>query len=282
MTNDDEMMRLLTQGMDTIFVTAQYNGVSYQIPACRKSPDEHFRISHRTLLHFYQKVRRKFRDVKICMEPAWKKCEVGYCIAACTVETKDGKSDLYFGENRVSTFTSTVDSNNPFQVAVNRAMDKAIFYEIFGLPSRFFDNEGNPVISKDIDSYQKEEEALGNNAQMTNQQPAQTVKQQPAPNGSNAAANTAAPVPQGNAPAGSNAPDQASLEKEFAELGAYTIPLRSSDGTTGNTPLKDVKVKILEYFSKELSGKEGPMEKERKEKIDRFLELQAALRKKPA
>lgn len=282
MTNHEEMMRLLTQGMDTMLIDAQYNNVHYQLPACRRRTDECFRISHKTLLYFYQIVRKRFKDVKICMEPAWKKCEVGYCIAACTVETKDGKSDLYFGENRVSTFTSSVDMNNPFQIAVNRAMDKAILYEIFGLPSRFFDNNGNPDLSKDSDNY-KEEDGPANNTQTSNQpQAAQTAKQQPAPIGSNAAANTATPVPQGNASAGSNAPDQAALEKEFAELGAYTIPLRSSDGTTGNTPLKDVKVKILEYFSKELSGKEGAMEKERKEKIDRFLELQSALRKKPA
>ena len=90
-TNDEEMIRLLTQGLDTVMVNVRYKNHTFQIPACRKNSNESYRISHRTLLYFYQKLRRECRDVKICMKPEWKKCEVNYSIAACTVVTQDGK-----------------------------------------------------------------------------------------------------------------------------------------------------------------------------------------------
>ena len=148
---DNEMLALLTKGMETVYLNASYKNASYQIPACRKSPNENYRVSHSTLLYFYRKLKRQFNDVRIVMHPEWKYYSLGYSVAACSVVTKDGESDLYFGENRVTTFSARVDADNPFQIAVNRAMDKAIYYEIFGLPSRYFDSDGFPVLSSDSD-----------------------------------------------------------------------------------------------------------------------------------
>lgn len=134
-TSDEEMIRLLTQGLDTVMVNVRYKNHTFQIPACRKNSNESYRISHRTLLYFYQKLRRECRDVKICMKPEWKKCEVNYSIAACTVVTQDGESDLYFGENKQTPISTGVNSNSPFQIAVNRAMDKAFFMKFLDYPA---------------------------------------------------------------------------------------------------------------------------------------------------
>lgn len=268
---DEEMVRLLTQDMDTVFINASYRGLSLQIPACRKKTSENYRISHRTLLYFYQKVRRECRDVKIVMEPVWRKCEVGYCIAACTVETKDGKSDLYFGENRVTSFSSSVDTTSPFQIAVNRAMDKAIFYEIFNLPSRFYDGNGNPVLDTDIDVVRTD-----------NGQANVDAAQAAAPQGPAQQPQATPSVQQDNAPTGQAQGNQQTdrmdaLQKEFEELGKFTLSLRRSDGSSGDSPLSSLSDKVLSFLSQSLSKSTKDVEMERKAKIDRYLELRGKL-----
>ena len=310
-TNDDEMIRLLTQGLDTVMVNVRYKNHAFQIPACRKNPNESYRISHRTLLYFYQKLRRECRDVKICMKPEWKKCEVNYSIAACTVVTQDGESDLYFGENRVTTFSSGVDSNSPFQIAVNRAMDKAIFYEIFGLPSRYFDNDGNSILFTDIDSVQNGDEFCkpsSGTSQTTSQPPqgqqspavqqAQTLVQprqvQPPVNNQHPAQAQQASAPQGQQDnvggqkdksgntSGSNSSAQQThnrkaLEKEFLELGEYELQVKKPDGQYGNISLKNMNDKLLTSFSEALKKSSDKASRERQKKLERFRELRDML-----
>ena len=313
-TSDEEMIRLLTQGLDTVMVNVRYKNHTFQIPACRKNSNESYRISHRTLLYFYQKLRRECRDVKICMKPEWKKCEVNYSIAACTVVTQDGESDLYFGENKQTPISTGVNSNSPFQIAVNRAMDKAIFYEIFGLPSRYFDNDGNSILFTDIDNVQKGDEysepspSASQPVQHVVSQP--TQRQQPVNNqtdeqsqqGTQTKGSDSAPKGQRNAEDNKEAktgsssgtrpsaqptdgrggtekrnPDRKVLEKEFLELGEFELQVKKPDGQYGNISLKNMNDKLLASFSEALKKSSDKVSRERQKKPERFRELRDML-----
>ena len=74
---DNEMLALLTKGMDTVYLNASYKNASYQIPACRKSPNENYRVSHSTLLYFYRKLKMQDKEVRIVVHPKWQYYSLG-------------------------------------------------------------------------------------------------------------------------------------------------------------------------------------------------------------
>lgn len=255
--DDSIMIELLTKGMDTIMVPASYKGTEFQIPACRRNPGEHYRISHSTLLFFYRRMKRTYKDVQVQMRSEWNHISVGYCIAACNVVTKEGVSDLYFGENRVTTFSSRADADNPFQIAVNRAMDKAIFYEIFGLPSRYFSPDGMPVLSYDEDMTLSQGDADIEQSENTggqNQAPQPTVKE-------------SSSQMSRQDPAGLNSIE----EEEMSQLGKVKVPVYK-DGIKKEMPLSNMSDKLLAYFSQNIqSEKDAGLKKQ----IERLIALRA-------
>ena len=272
---DNEMLALLTKGMETVYLNAAYKNASYQIPACRKSPNENYRVSHSTLLYFYRKLKRQFNDVRIVMHPEWKYYSLGYSVAACSVVTKDGESDLYFGENRVTTFSARVDADNPFQIAVNRAMDKAIYYEIFGLPSRYFDSDGFPVLSSDSDDMVQPASEAQNDKEVSSdaavQQPSAPAQpQQPSQPAKQAQEKAAQEKLAGQNPG----KDPGNGERqEFDELSVYEVKVRK-EGKECLVPLKDLSDKVLRYLVDNCT----PEYEESKKKMVRYLELKKKLK----
>lgn len=142
----EKMLALLTRGLDTIMITGTFKGKDYLIPACRRNDNEHYRISHSTLLYFYRLAKKANRDLCIRVSNEIFSANRAYCIAACSVHTAEGDSDLYIGENAIDGYESVAEKFSPYQIALNRAEDKAIYTEVFGLQSRFYDSNGDPVL----------------------------------------------------------------------------------------------------------------------------------------
>lgn len=246
---DSNMIELLTKGMDTVMVPAKYKGSEFQIPACRLNCNDNYRISHATLLYFYRNLKRQYKDVCIQMKSEWNYVSVGYCIAACTVMTKDGESDLYFGENRVTTFSSSADTNNPFQIAVNRAMDKAIYYEIFGLPSRYFSSDGIPVLSGDADEPMAGQEDTQPGIETAAQKgpaPVQEAGTENTKSQQYPAAVTGS-AQQGPFPTPSAKGLNSVEEAEYEKLGKIVMKLQQNNGSLKEMTLSEMKDKLLNY-----------------------------------
>lgn len=241
--DENEMLALLTRGMDTRMVPVKFRKSEYQLPACRRGEEDNFRISHATLQFYFRKVKKEYLDIKLEMKKDYSYISLGYCIAACTLITKDGESDIYFGENRVSAVSSGADRDAPFQIAVNRAQDKVIYREIFGLESRYFTPDGKPVLYDDFLSQQD------NNAE--------TEENNSAVNCSNANGNGI----------GEKIFDNKEISKELQQLGQIKLRL-NKDGKMGEYCLRDLSDKLLLYFT---TAKETELSI--KKQICRFLEL---------
>lgn len=236
--NDDLMLTLLTHGSETIYIPAVFRGKTYQIPACRKSEEEDFRISHNTLMYFYRKIKEEHRDVRVMIRPEFSYISVGYCIAAALIQTKEGDSDVYFGENRVTVSSKLTDKDSPFQIAVNRAEDKAISTEVFGLVSRYFDKNGTPVIF-------------------------QTGEPIPVSDASNNASQS--PVSSGDVAAQGSGLNSVEL-KEYEKLGNIEVKV-NSNGKKEVRIIRDMGDKLLEYFATNSADEQF------KKNVSRFLEL---------
>jgi len=218
----DKFLELIVNGSEYIDVKAEFLGEKYVLPACRRE-DGVYRIPHKALEYMFKCIRDKHVDVRMCMDKEFLYISPTYCVAGCHLETQDGESEPHFGEIKVQMSSNEAEKNSPFNIAINRARDKVILKEVFGLYTRNYDAEGNPVL------YENETE-------------------------------------EPEAPA-LNSVEQ----KEFEELGAHTVPIRKSDGSTVNATLSAMPDNLLQYIA--ASADPTGIMAEHKQKAARYYEL---------
>ncbi len=205
----ESIIELLTKGLETINIPAQFNNqfnnLVFEIPACRVNGDPYFRITHNVLMYFYHVIQKKFPAVKLQMDENFSYISPSYCVAACYVEINGEKCDLHFGENKVTMASNDAEKQSPFNIAVNRAQDKAILKDLLGLATRIYHEDGTPILYR----YDEEEPA------------------------------------EAQAPKGLNSVE----EDELRQLSELIIPVKTSDGKSGNLRVKDMPDALLKFIA---------------------------------
>lgn len=141
----EEILRLLTEGMEYILIPCRYQELSFELPACRSDEGAYYRIPHKALLYFYREVQKKY-NIHIKIDKDVTLMTQGYCVAGCYLQTENDVSDIHIGENKISFASTDAERTSPFCIAMNRAQDKVITKEVFGLLSRIYRADGTPVI----------------------------------------------------------------------------------------------------------------------------------------
>ena len=156
-----DLTQVLCSGMETIEIKAKCicgDNEYYAIPACRKTGEKYFRILHSTLEWFYKQAQEKHPEMKIVMETDLSCITPQYCVAGCHLRVDDMNYESYFGEMKVTMKSAEAEKMSPYNIAVNRARDKAILRDVFGLFSRTYLEDGTPYVNG-IDGPDEEEEA---------------------------------------------------------------------------------------------------------------------------
>lgn len=250
----EKMLALLTRGLDTIMITGTFKGKDYLIPACRKNDTENYRISHSTLMYFYRLAKKANRDLCIRVSNEIFSANRAYCIAACSVHTAEGDSDLYIGENAIDGYESVAEKFSPYQIALNRAEDKAIYTEVFGLQSRFYDSNGDPVL---FTGENVQSDATPDDVREGNEKDAAQEDVTP----------DEAPMQSGQ----DDGPLNSVEKEELRKLGEEVIQIKTKTGELKTIQFVKMSNKVLECFANDPDSESTAPGK--KEKMLRLLEL---------
>ena len=128
-----------------IQIPVKYREKDYLFTAYKRDEDGRslYILRHLELWNYFQDVLRTYKDVRISMPPI----EVGtqHNVVSCTITSEDHVTPLTFIGETVTRYLSNIGQTSPFQIAWNRAFDKAAL-EFFGILSKKFTEDGLPII----------------------------------------------------------------------------------------------------------------------------------------
>ena len=146
----------MSQELECIYVTASFRKKEYKIPAY-KTVNGLYRIPHNALSMLYTKISEEHSDIRLEMDKQVLFISPTYCTAAYHLITKERVYETRVGENKIGIASSQAEKEAPFNIAVNRAQDKVILRDIFGLPTRLFDKNGRPIVYMTDDIFEDAE-----------------------------------------------------------------------------------------------------------------------------
>ena len=147
-----EFKDLIPEGIETIDINLKFRDLEIAIPACRQN--EEYVLWHKILSMCFSLVTDMFPDVEMQVEAV--DTNILHCVASAQIKADGRVYSKKFGEAKVTLESDDLEKKMPFMMALNRAEDKA-YLELFGLASKVFDKDGNPVIYQEDRSVNDEQ-----------------------------------------------------------------------------------------------------------------------------